>query len=578
MLKKIRLTNFKKFEDFSVSLRRGNILVGPNNSGKTTVLDAIRIVDSCKRYSLRRRPEVMQLDDGRIFDGHIVPEDRIVSNLVNSIHNYNEEDAVIKLEDENGAIACVLLNRDRPVRFFIDNDGERLTSVNRFNRAFPTQFTIVPTLGPLEENERWVEDETIRRGELSRLSSRHLRNVWYRNSHAEFEDFRRDVEDAWRDITISKPERQYGNPQILEMYYSENRLDREVFWSGLGFQIWLQLLTHVKRAVDGAVIIIDEPDIYLHPEVQKRLLRIVRDRSEQFIFATHSIELINEADALEIVSVDPRLRNAKRIRSEEDYNTVYGYLGSSQNVELARIAKARKVIFVEGNDKKIIMAFAKRFGFDRLYSGAVPFVGLGGFGGWEKAKYAVWTFREILDLEVAVHCVFDRDYRCEPEIAAFEREFGNDGIPCNVLRRKEIENYLLDLPALHRAIGRRCNERGLEVLSQEALTEIVDVITERMKDRVWAAIDESARHFIRRGNQDSVDCNVIRREFDESWADLSNRLRMVPGKELLRRLNEELQDLGISALTPNMIVSSMGEEDIDPGFRDLLQELEEFAR
>ncbi|TIV66592.1 MAG: hypothetical protein E5V74_06645 [Mesorhizobium sp.] len=427
MLRQIKLTNFRRFDNFTINLKEGNILAGPNNCGKSSIIDSIRILVSCLRSTKRQTPEILQLGDGRIVDAHIVPEHRIGINLANSIHNYNDEDATIEVTLQDGSKATVLLSRIRPIRFFVEQDGKRLNSASRFNAAFPLNCSIVPTLGPLEQDEHWVEDETIQKGEATRISSRHLRNVWYRKSASQFAAFAADVAEAWKGIEIQKPERQLGHPKFLEMYFSENRLDREVHWAGFGFQIWLQILTHLSRANTNNTVVIDEPDVYLHPDIQKRLLRILRERYVQFIVATHSVEIINDASTLEIVSIHHDLKNAKRIRSDEEYSRLYQYIGSSQNAELARVAKARKVIFVEGKDRKILAAFARRFGFHNLHSGAVPFVELGGFGGWQKAKHAIWAFKEILDLDVSMFCLFDKDFRPDFEVSAFEQNSGKKG-------------------------------------------------------------------------------------------------------------------------------------------------------
>ena len=57
---------------------------------------------------------------------------------------------------------------------------------------------------------------------------------------------------------------------------------------------------------------------------------------------------------------------------------------------------------------------------DRLAdSHSVPIVQLGGLSQWRRAAHAAWAFREVLDLDVAVFCLFDRDYRSDEEIAEF---------------------------------------------------------------------------------------------------------------------------------------------------------------
>ena len=47
----IRLRNFKRFENFYLSARVGNILVGPNNSGKSSILDALRAASARLRFA-----------------------------------------------------------------------------------------------------------------------------------------------------------------------------------------------------------------------------------------------------------------------------------------------------------------------------------------------------------------------------------------------------------------------------------------------------------------------------------------------------------------------------------------------
>jgi hypothetical protein len=47
------------------------------------------------------------------------------------------------------------------------------------------------------------------------------------------------------------------------MYYTEDRITREVQWAGFGFQVWMQIQTHLSRGDANSILVIDEPDIYL---------------------------------------------------------------------------------------------------------------------------------------------------------------------------------------------------------------------------------------------------------------------------------------------------------------------------
>src|SRR5438477_8611396 len=49
----IEVRNFKRFEHLALDLEDFDLLVGPNNSGKSTVLEACRLFDFCYRSCLR---------------------------------------------------------------------------------------------------------------------------------------------------------------------------------------------------------------------------------------------------------------------------------------------------------------------------------------------------------------------------------------------------------------------------------------------------------------------------------------------------------------------------------------------
>ena len=56
---RVEFTRFKAFEKFSIELRHFNVLVGPNNSGKSTILAAFRILAAAMRRANARRAAVL---------------------------------------------------------------------------------------------------------------------------------------------------------------------------------------------------------------------------------------------------------------------------------------------------------------------------------------------------------------------------------------------------------------------------------------------------------------------------------------------------------------------------------------
>ena len=67
----VEFKRFKAFESLRVDLRKFNVLVGPNNSGKSTVIAAFRILAEAMRRAVSRKAELIQGPNGRVH-GHAV--------------------------------------------------------------------------------------------------------------------------------------------------------------------------------------------------------------------------------------------------------------------------------------------------------------------------------------------------------------------------------------------------------------------------------------------------------------------------------------------------------------------------
>ncbi|WP_081505949.1 ATP-dependent nuclease [Azospirillum lipoferum] len=583
MINFLKVTNFRQFQSFSVKLKKGNILVGPNNAGKSSLLDAFRILEACLRYAKTKNPEAIDVYGHGVFRGYRLPETTIPVKLANITRDYSDEDAILEFRTSNGVDIYIRLHHSKRATFYIDAPGFKTHTSKSFREACAIDFVIVPTLSPLEMEERFVEDETIRRNEGTRTSSRHLRNVWYRKRDEEFSQFRKDVSDAWPGISISKPEIGNSIPRIVDMYYSENRVEREVSCAGFGFQVWLQILTHLTRGLPGATLIIDEPDIYLHPDLQKRLLKTISERYEQFIMATHSVEIINDADVSDIVSISKNYRSGKRISTDEDYIKLHRYIGSSENTDFARLARSKKVIFVEGKDGKLIRKLAKKIGLVNLSDEQnTPIIQLGGFSQWRRAADAIWAFRNVLSLEIEAFCLFDRDYRCKEEVSEFVNDLEGRGISCEVLVGKEIENHILIENALLRAIRKRVTQRGgeAESLDEKILRSIIIEISSDMEESVRA---NRAKHYTDyfEKREPGVDrSSILLRHgklFSGDWKKYSEKILMLPGKEMLSRINEKIQSQLQVSLTESMIIDAINVDEIDPDFLRILQRLDAFC-
>ena len=122
------------------------------------------------------------------------------------------------------------------------------------------------------------------------------------------------------------------------------------------------MLTHLIQSNESALFLIDEPDIYLHPDLQRQLLDLLRNLGPDILIATHSTEIINEAEADDIILINKNRTSARRIREPSELRQVFTALGSNINPILTQLAKTRRALFVEGYDFQILSRFAQKLG------------------------------------------------------------------------------------------------------------------------------------------------------------------------------------------------------------------------
>ena len=453
----VKFRNFKALRDYSVSLRRMNVLVGPNNYGKSTILSAFRLLEQAlKTARTRRASSLVQTHREHSSYGHVISENIVPFSLENVHFNYDTSDSRIEFRYSNGNQLFFFFPADGGVTMYWETEGKPVFTPSAFRKAFPDEVQVIPVLGPLEQDEMIVTDETLTRAAGTPRASRHFRNYWWQNPEG-FKDFQNLVKKTWPGMSIDSPERASAMENRLTMFVSENRIDRELYWAGLGFQIWCQLLTHISRCSESDLLVVDEPEVYLHPQIQRQLLGILRDLTPDILLATHSVEILGEAEPSEILLVDKSLRSARRLQDIEGVQQAIDDIGSIQNITLTELARNRRILFVEGiNDYKIIRRFAKLLGYEDLATGSgLTALESGGFESWPRVQALAWGFEKSLGSDLKIATIYDPDYRCKEESDQIKEKVEQEIELAHFHHRKEIENYLLSPITLERAIKRR---------------------------------------------------------------------------------------------------------------------------
>lgn len=113
--------------------------------------------------------------------GHKLPENTMPISLENVHSDYTESDSSIEVRYSRGNRVHLLFPADGGVTMYWETTGKLPSTTSAFKKAFPDAVQTIPVLGPVEQHEAIVNDETVRRAAGTSVASRHFRNYWRKN-------------------------------------------------------------------------------------------------------------------------------------------------------------------------------------------------------------------------------------------------------------------------------------------------------------------------------------------------------------------------------------------------------------
>ena len=403
---------------------------------------------------------------------------------------------------------------------------------------------------------------------MTQGASRNFRNIWYHYPDG-FAEFRKTIQETWPGMDIEKPEVDHSNGEaILHMFCPEERFPREIYWAGFGFQVWCQMVTFILQARQASTLVIDEPDIYLHSDLQRQLVEFLQALGPQVILATHSVEIISEVESNALLNVNKRFRSARPVKDTHELQSIFQVLGSNLNPTLTQLAKTRRAVFVEGKDYQMLSRFARQLGLasvaNRSDFAVIPVEGFNP----QKVKDFALGMEMTLGAKLLKVAIFDRDYRSDGEVAVITKDLEQFCWFAVVHDRKELENFLLNPQAINRAISKRLAERNPQ---QNSVQPVIDSksllmqLSNGMKNQVQARLVSSRQKFERSAHSSLDQVTVSEdamNEFDAKWDNFEHRMRLVPGKELFANLNDHVQKACKISLSPFIVIDSFSRSEL----------------
>jgi hypothetical protein len=551
------------------------LLIGQNNAGKTTLIEALRLLATALR---RASTAAFQMAPAWLENTVSGPVYRFSAEAIGiehrSIHyNYNsDEPAIIRARFVNNSIVAVAIGPEETDFFaqLLLPGGKKLNSRGQFNdRRFPA-VNVMPPVGSLLDRETRRDPTYMRKHIDGYLSHRHVRNQMD-SMPDEYEAFRDRLEATWDHLQIGDVEFGLGEKRDeFGITVRDGPFVSEMGLVGSGLQAWIQTLWYLTRISPRSTIVLDEPDIYLHADLQRKLLKLLASGPfSQTIIATHSLEMISAVAANEIISVTKRDPRSRPLTSTSQAQALADKLGTSHNLQLSKLAKTGRVLFVEGKDHAFLDQFAFKQGntaYDKF--ARVPHFAVGGMSNWPRAGMAAQAFHETSEGRVRSTLLLDRDYKSKEFLEQILSEAAKQHLEVKFWGRKEIENYVICASTIAAFISTRSEQE----ISEETIASLIEAVVVELGKDIVVLIADSYQAADRKLSLKTA-MGLAQVYFDERTKAGATLIDLVPGKQVLSSLSAKCkEELGVS-FSPITLCRQMELQLVHPEITDFLTQL-----
>ena len=371
MIHTVRIRRFKRFGEVEFRLPGHVVLAGPNNTGKTTVLQAI----SSWALALQRWRENNDFNPRKGYAYVPIARQAFTSVPLRSFdllwlnRAYSRRQPIeIDVRHSAGWSVKMELLPDTTEQVYVrpskDTPPETL-------REFDHRVAFIPPMSGIGTDE-----PVFQAPKIEQLLGLGRPGEVLRNLLAEAYSDQELPGDSWDSIQASirklfgyrlLPPDTSGAHIRMEYLVAESdavpRTVLDISSAGSGFQQVLMLLAFLNTR-PGAVLLLDEPDAHLHVILQDAIyheLRTIAARQHsQLVVATHSEVVINAVEPRELCVM---LHTPRMVADNSERNRLISSLRVLNNADVMQALEVSGVLYVEDfTDLSILRAWAEQLG------------------------------------------------------------------------------------------------------------------------------------------------------------------------------------------------------------------------
>lgn len=477
-IEKIIIKKFKNIKELEIDLQDVNLMIGGNNSGKSSILQAIHFGISCgqiyNKYKRKKDVGITVTYDELLYRpinnirmlGHYGQIGRKEKNEQIELEYYNNNRSMCKLEIESG--------RARGNSLGLIKSEDNLFDIEFLNNKKSYSYYVTGLSGILD-SEEYRSEAIVKEMAVKGGSNNVFRNILYilskqKNNYLVFKNYLKKIfPDLELIINFNK---KYD--KNIEILCEKDGIKYPIDSFGTSILQVIQMLSYIIL-FDPSLIILDEPDAHLHPDNQLKimnlLIKICKRRRIQIIVSTHSNfiikEMINDSNLLWIN--DGRLvEYDNQNKASIDMLSSIGALSQGAKIDGKMI---KCFVLTEDSNTKFLKLLLEASGFSMneldiwSYKSCSRLNIAKGISEFIKNKYE--------NVEVVIHR--DRDFMTEEEVNKLKSNFESLNLNLFITKGIDIESYF-------------CNKDHIRELYPEKNDEFLEIklnsTYEKVKDKI----------------------------------------------------------------------------------------------
>lgn len=536
MLSSITIRRFKNLTDVTIPMGRINVLVGTNNSGKSSVLQGVALGVSVAQTAHMNGGVATLSPDQLIY----APLRDVSALALGGYLRQRKEQAIeivfrqVRVADdvETEAESLVQVSRGKNQNLAVSVAGALKSQLQSLDEPYAMY---VPGLSGIPAAETYRTPAALRRAAARGDANAVLRNVLWslRSKDDAWAGFSRNLARVFVDhsveVTFDPNLDEYVDAKVVSP-----RGTLPIDAAGTGFLQTVQILAYTSKYKPN-LLLLDEPDSHIHPDRQRQLVTLLSELAEendfQVLVATHSRHLL---DGLVKGARFHWMSDGVRVDEDQlDRVRVLTDLGALDSGDLLKAGRVDAVLLTEDTDTLPLQVLLQSSGFDLARTQ------IWSYSGCTKLDAAIVLAHFIRDhapgTEILVHR--DRDYLGDEEVTRLEQRFSSSRLRLFVTDGTDAESHLVSVEHIR---------HNYPLVSEDQVQRIIDDATLVGRDEsvktLARKLFEEARN-LRRTNGVSGDPDIVAISDDARSRFDGDAARWRHGKKCLGRTIAGLQAL-----------------------------------